>query len=147
MVSMTLGQKSTKVFTVLLVLLPAAFLACGGDDENCAPYDSDELPPATAVIRVNESNFTMVPSTVQVGDRVEWQNWFRQPRTVISGTGPDDPERGQLFSETLLPYCSGEAIGGRFQMVFTEPDTIHFYNDILPPGYVGNFHGMFIVLP
>ena len=143
---MTLRQKSTSLFTVLLFLSSAAFFGCG-DDENCAPYDADELPAANAVIRVNESNFTQVPSTVHVGDRVEWQNRFRESRTVISGTGPDDPERGQLFSETLLPYCSGEAIGGRFQMVFTEVDTIHFYNDILPPGYVGNFHGMFIVLP
>jgi hypothetical protein len=144
---MTLRQKSTSLFTTLLVLSSAALFACGGDDENCAPYDSDELPAASHVIRVNESNFTMVPSIVNVGDRVEWQNRWREARTVISGTGPDDPERGQLFSETLLPYCSGEAIGGRFQMVFTEPDTIHFYNDILPPGYIGNFHGMFIVVP
>jgi hypothetical protein len=136
-----------RVLTTFLFVVAAALAACK-DEEDCAPYRPNELPAASLIIKVNETNFNPAnPSNVHIGQRIEWQNWFSDPRTVTSGTGPDDPHKGELFDATLLPYCSGEAIGGRFQMVFTEPDTIHYFNSILPPGFVGPFSGTIVVLP
>jgi hypothetical protein len=125
---------------VLAFALAAGVTACGDD--------TDDLPVADHVIRVTESNFNPSnPAGVHVGERIEWQNTFSQARTVISGTGPDDPDRGDLFDVTLPGYKAGDAIGGRFQIVVTEPDTIHYFNTILPDGFVGPFRGQIIVQP
>jgi hypothetical protein len=129
-------------FTVLFfgMILAAGIPACGDD--------TDELLPADVIIRVTESNFNPSnPAGVHVGNRIEWQNTFSGPRTVISGSGPDDPNKGELFEVTLPGYKPGEAIGGRFQIVVTEPDTIEYFNSILPGGFVGPFRGMIIVQP
>jgi hypothetical protein len=124
---------------VILSFWLLGFAGCG---------DEPQGPLADHVIRINESNFN--PSYIRdakVGQKVEWQNWHNAPRTVISGSGPLDPNRGLKFSQALAGRPSGQAIGGRFRIHLTEPDTIRYYNDVLPPGFVGSFGGTIVVVP
>jgi plastocyanin len=63
------------------------------------------LPPTASFAEthtVEQVNFTFSADeiTVQVGDTVEWQ-WNSGSHTVTSGTGPTDPEVGNLFDASL----------------------------------------------
>jgi len=128
---------------VFIALGLAAGIAACGEDES-------QLPEPDVLIEVTESNFKFIGSPeTHVGDRIEWRNVYSRSRTVISGTGPNDPHRGELFDEVLSGYKSGKAYGGQFQFVATEPDTIHFFNTLLPPNFpsTSHFDGTIIVSP
>ena len=55
-----------------------------------------------ATVTVMQDGFTFSPAeiTIDVGDTVEWV-WNSGSHTVTNGTGPDDPDVGTLFDETL----------------------------------------------
>jgi hypothetical protein len=143
------ARRSTRIRPALLAglaLLAGAvhWAACGDDDDSGLPVDR--------TIRITETNFIPNEVTVVSGSRIEWQNRFREDRTVTSGTGAADPAAGDLFDVTLRGYRSGEAIGGTWQQVFTatdtlHPDTIHYFSRLVPDGFTSPFRGRVIVTP
>jgi hypothetical protein len=105
----------------LLTLLTLGFLtACGSDTETG--------PIIHQVILIRDTTYSPSTAVIQINQRVEWRNASRELRTVTSGTGPDDPTAGDDFDVDLNGYPSGEPYGGRYQMVFTEADTIHYFS-------------------
>ncbi len=142
-------KRSARIRPALLAgiaLLAGAALwsACGNDDDSGLPVDQ--------VIRITETNFIPNEVTLDSGSRVEWQNRYRESRTVTSGRGAADPGAGQLFDVTLRGYKSGEAIGGTWQQVFIaadtlRPDTIDYFSRLVPDGFPGTFRGRVIIVP
>ena len=58
------------------------------------------VPTFAATHEVVVKNFSFDPKdiTIQTGDTVRWV-WDSGSHTVTSGTGPADPESGNLFNE------------------------------------------------
>ncbi len=136
---MNLRSKTCHILMALALSAPAAVIlsSCGDDDAGG--------PPADVVIRINESNFNPASIEISAGQVVEWENRFSQTRTVTSGTGPDDPDAGLEFDESLAGYPSGKVVGGRYRMKFDTPDTIRYFSREVPPGFVGVFSGNILV--
>jgi plastocyanin len=107
--------------------------------------DPPSGPQIDRTIRILDTTFIPSNTTIQVGQRVEWQNRSQEDRTVTSGTGADDPSAGGLFDVQLDGYPPGDAIGGRYTRQFTEPDTIYYFSRKVPNGYSGDFLGVLIV--
>jgi plastocyanin len=115
-----------------------------------APGCSEDPPTGPhidVVIKVRDTTYIPSNVTIQVNQRVEWQNVSRDPRTITSGVGPEDPDAGEILDVTLAGYPPGEAIGGRLQRQFTEPDTFYYFSREVPDGFTGDFLGVIIVEP
>ncbi|MDZ4804406.1 MAG: hypothetical protein SGI90_06065 [Candidatus Eisenbacteria bacterium] len=110
-----------------------------------------EAPPTgplvDVVIKIRDTTFIPSNVTITINQRVEWQNWSRDMRTVTSGVGLQDPDVGELLDVRLDGYPDGEAFGGRHQRQFTEADTFYYFSRDVPPGYTGAFLGTIIVTP
>lgn len=134
------GSKSPEKLAALLglsLLLVATNPGCSEDPPTG--------PLVNVVIKIRDTTFFPSNVAIQVNQRVEWQNWSRDDRTVTSGLGPNDPDAGDILDIRLDGYPSGEAIGGRYQLQFTEPDTFYYFSREVPPGYEGAFLGTIIV--
>ena len=134
------GLKLTPRFAALLGLA----LLLAATNPGCSE-DPPTGPLVDAVIKIRDTTFIPSTLTIEVNQRVEWQNWSRDARTVTSGVGPNDPDAGDRLDVRLDGYPSGEAIGGRLQLQFTEPDTFYYFSRNVPPGYEGAFLGTIIV--
>jgi plastocyanin len=132
-------RRAPRGLTLAFSVLIFAAASCG-DEETSGP-----APDVT--IRVNESNFNPASREIHVGQTVEWENRYRDGRTVTSGLGPDDPDAGLLFDEELAGYPSGEAVGGKFRFKFLEADTVHYFSRDVPGGFVGVLGGTITVIP
>lgn len=104
-------------------------------------------PLVDVVIKIRDTTYFPSTVTIEVNQRVEWQNWSRDERTVTSGVGPNDPDVGELLDVRLAGYPDGEATGGRLQRQFTDPDTFYYFSREVPAGYTGAFLGTIIVTP
>jgi hypothetical protein len=104
-------------------------------------------PHVDVVIKIRDTTYIPSNVTIEVNQRVEWQNWSRDTRTITSGVGPEDPDAGEILDVSLEGYPSGEAIGGRLQRQFTEPDTFYYFSREVPDGFTGDFLGVIIVTP
>ena len=58
--------------------------------------------------------------TIQVGDTVEWM-WTSLSHTVTNGNGPDDPDAGSMFDETL------DSANPLVSYTFTEAGAVPFF--------------------
>jgi plastocyanin len=92
---------------------------------------------ATAVSIVNGAStktndaFSPNPISAKVGDNVTWTNNDIQPHTVVSGTGPNDPKKGEAFnsSPNLNPLINA---GATFSHKFTQAGTFQYFCEIHP---------------
>ena len=121
-------------------------LLLAGVNPGCSE-DPPTGPMVDVVIKIRDTTYIPSSVTISINQRVEWQNWSRDARTVTSGAGASDPEAGELLDVRLEGYPNGEAIGGRHQRQFTEVDTFYYFSRDVPPGYTGAFDGTIIVTP
>lgn len=129
--------------------LCALILAAGAP--GCSD-EQDDGPVIDEVVRITETTFVPNEITVFSGARVQWENRVRFDRTVTSGRNADDPVAGASFDEMLRGYRSGEVVGGLYQRVFVNPDTlrpdtVEYFSRLVPDGFVGTMRGRVIVLP
>ena len=131
-------QKSAALCGLALLLVAA--------NPGCSE-DPPTGPLIDVVVKIRDTTYIPAIVTIEVNQRVEWQNWSRDDRTVTSGVGPNDPNAGELLDAQLAGYPNGEAIGGRLQRQFTEPDTFYYFSREVLAGYTGAFLGTIIVTP
>ncbi len=93
-------------------------------------------PSADQEIRVQTASFFPQEVEIHAGQKVLWVNVLRKApenvRTVMSGTGPDDPDAGALFNHTLEGFGNGQATGESFTYTFTDVGDYPFFSQ--PPG-------------
>lgn len=104
-------------------------------------------PQVSETIKIRDTVFLPSTATIRVGQWVAWENVVRDDRTVTSGTGPDDPDAGDLFDVALEGYPPGKPVGGRFLRQFTEPDTITYFTRKYPTELSVPFTGTLYVVP
>ena len=63
---------------------------------------------------------------VNVGGAIRWTNDDSQIHTVVSGTGPSDPNQGEVFSSGLI------APGATFTQTFGQSGIIPYYCSLHP---------------
>jgi plastocyanin len=107
---------------------------------------SDESPNVQAEIRIETARFFPDPVDIRPGDTVRWVSILpRSPenlRTVTSGTGPDDPDAGIAFDDTLQGYRAGSPEGESVTHTFDDPGTYTYFSRI-PAG--SEFSGTILV--
>jgi plastocyanin len=111
-----------RVFLVLAAAASLAGLACS----------DDPAPKADAEVRVETQRFFPAQLFIARGDQVRWVNVLRRDagnvRTVTSGTGPDDPEAGELFDVSLQGFATGEIEGESTTYTFNEAGTYTYFS-------------------
>lgn len=109
------------VVTLSILLLGLGSLSCG---ESTKPRFDHE-------IRVERLRFFPNDISIGPGSRVRFVNVERKGsdtiRTVTSGAGPMDPERGNLFDEVLEGFDAGNVDGDDFLYDFDERGTFTYY--------------------
>jgi plastocyanin len=107
---------------------------------------SDTAPKADAEVRIQTARFFPDPVEIRPGDTVRWVNTLSRStenrRTVTSGTGPNDPQAGAAFDDTLQGYPPGSAEGQSVIHEFDDPGTYPYFSRI-PQG--AEFSGTIVV--
>jgi plastocyanin len=71
----------------------------------------------------------MDPIKVKVGQKVIWTNNDSVQHTVVSGTGPNDPNSGKDFDSGLTKLINPHAT---FEHTFTKAGTFPYYCQLHP---------------
>jgi plastocyanin len=84
---------------------------------------------STLIGAAGSKAFSPNPITVKVGGTVTWTNKDTQAHTVVSGTGPSDPNKGRVFDSGLTTLIQS---GKTFSHTFTTAGTIPYFCQIHP---------------
>jgi plastocyanin len=88
------------------------------------------VPGASTLIGTAGSKaFSPNPINVKVGGTVTWTNKDTQAHTVVSGTGPSDPNKGKVFDSGLTTLIQP---GKSYSHMFTAAGTIPYFCELHP---------------
>ena len=73
--------------------------------------------------------FSPNPINVKVGENVTWTNKDTQAHTVVSGTGPSDPNKGKVFDSGLTTLIQP---GKSYSHKFTTAGEVSYFCQIHP---------------